>query len=89
MEYRAIHLLVSSDTTTPTPIGSRRFFEGGVVMKRAETMGVREAAKQLGVSIKFVYDLVWAGKLPAEKPGKTWRIPLGAVEARLKQQRGA
>jgi excisionase family DNA binding protein len=47
-------------------------------------MGVREAAKSLGVSIKFVYDLVWAGKLEAEKVGKTWRISADAVEARLK-----
>jgi len=57
-------------------------------MRLTETVGVREAAKQLGVSIKFVYDLVWAGKLPAQKTGKTWRIPTSAVEARLKQ-RGA
>ena len=53
-------------------------------MKLPGTMGVREAAKQLGVSIKFVYDLVWAGKLEAEKVGKTWRIPASAIEARLK-----
>jgi excisionase family DNA binding protein len=53
-------------------------------MKHTETVSVREAAKRLGVSIKFVYDLVWAGKLPAEKSGKKWRIAVGAVDARLR-----
>lgn len=57
-------------------------------MKRPHSLGVRDTAKSLGVSLKFVYDLVWAGKLEAEKVGKTWRIPASAIEARLKQ-RGA
>jgi excisionase family DNA binding protein len=57
-------------------------------MKRPQSLRVRDAAKSLGVSIKFVYDLIWAGKLEAEKVGKTWHIPASAIEARLKQ-RGA
>ncbi|MGB9071753.1 MAG: helix-turn-helix domain-containing protein [Terriglobales bacterium] len=58
-------------------------------MKRmAEAVSIRDAARQLGVSIRFVYDLVWSGKLPAQKVDKVWRIPASAIEARLKA-RGA
>jgi len=57
-------------------------------MKRWHFLTVNDAARLMNVSIKFVYDLIWAGKLEAEKVGKTWRIPANAVEARLKQ-RGA
>lgn len=57
-------------------------------MKQPQFLGVRDTAKVLGVSIKFVYDLIWAGKLEAEKVGKVWRVPAVAIEARLKQ-RGA
>jgi excisionase family DNA binding protein len=58
-------------------------------MKRtAEAVSIREAARQLGISIRFVYDLVWSGKLQAQKVDKVWRIPASAIQARLKQ-RGA
>ena len=57
-------------------------------MKRQEFFTVRDTAKRLGVSIKFMYDLIWAGKLDATKVGKVWRIPASAVEKRL-QRRGA
>jgi len=57
-------------------------------MRTIETRSIREAARQLGVSIRFVYDLVWSGKLPAQKVDKVWRIPASAIDARLKQ-RGA
>ena len=57
-------------------------------MKRWHFLTVRDAARLMNVSIKFVYDLIWAGKLEAEKVGKTWHIPTRAVEQRLKQ-RGA
>jgi len=50
--------------------------------RKTETMGVREAARQLGVTIKYVYDMVWAGRLPAQKTGKTWRILAAAVHRR-------
>lgn len=43
-------------------------------MKRvADAVSIRDAAKQLGVSIRFVYDLVWSGKLPAQKVDKNAR----------------
>jgi excisionase family DNA binding protein len=50
------------------------------------TLGIREAAQRLGFTMKYVYDLVYAGKLQAEKVGNQWRIPAEAVEARMKQR---
>ena len=51
-----------------------------------EAMSIKDAARQLGVSIRFVYDLVWSGKLPAQKVDKVWRIRASAVEARVKMR---
>jgi excisionase family DNA binding protein len=53
-----------------------------------KTIGIAEAARRLEVTLKYIYDLVYSGKLPAQKVGRTWRIPASAIEARLKQ-RGA
>jgi excisionase family DNA binding protein len=56
--------------------------------QRTPTIGPREAARKLNVTITYIYSLLYSGKLPAEKVARQWRIPLSAVEARLKQ-RGA
>jgi len=48
------------------------------------TLGVKEAARKLGFTMKYVFDLIYTGKLPAEKVGRQWRIASNAVEARLK-----
>ena len=53
-----------------------------------KTVGIAEAARRLSVTLKYVYDLVYSGKLRAEKDGRTWRIRTSDVEARLKR-RGA
>jgi excisionase family DNA binding protein len=53
-----------------------------------KTVGIAEAARKLNVTLKYVYDLVYSGRLQAEKTGRVWRIPASAIEARLKQ-RGA
>jgi excisionase family DNA binding protein len=50
------------------------------------TIGIAEAARKLNVTLKYVYDLVYSGKLRAEKVARQWRIPVEAVEARLKQR---
>lgn len=55
---------------------------------KTNTIGVREAAVKLNVTIKYVYDLLYCRKLPAEKVARQWRIPVEAVEARLKNRRG-
>ena len=54
--------------------------------QRNETVGTREAARLLGVTIKYVYDLLWAGKLSAQKMGKTWQISARALHERRKRQ---
>jgi excisionase family DNA binding protein len=51
-----------------------------------KSMSVREAAQQLQVTMKYVYDLIYMGRLAAEKVRRQWRIPSHAVEARLKQR---
>jgi excisionase family DNA binding protein len=52
-----------------------------------QTIGVREVARKLNVTTKYVYDLLYCGKLlGAEKVARQWRIPVEAVEARLKQR---
>jgi excisionase family DNA binding protein len=47
-----------------------------------------EAARRLGVGLDYLYSLLWTGQLAGRKAGKQWRIPVEAVQARLKQ-RGA
>jgi excisionase family DNA binding protein len=56
-------------------------------MEKTTELTPRLAARRLGVSLYYVYQSLWAGKLPGRKVGKHWRIPAEAVEARLKQRR--
>ena len=49
-------------------------------------IGIKGAARKLSYTMKYVYDLVYLGKLPAEKVARQWRIPLSAIEERLKQR---
>ena len=46
-----------------------------------ETISVREAATRLGCTLKYVYDLLYEGKLRSEKAGRRWRISVSAVDA--------
>jgi excisionase family DNA binding protein len=46
-----------------------------------QTMSIREAAQRLGCTLKYVYDLVYAGRLDAEKGGRCWQISVSAVES--------
>lgn len=56
-------------------------------MKRANDLTVQQAAFRLGVTLKYVRDLLYEGKLPgATKAGRRWVIPTAAVDARLKQR---
>lgn len=52
-------------------------------MKKRPTISVKEAARQLGVTLKNIYDLVWSGRLQAEKVDGVWRIDAESIEARL------
>jgi len=48
-----------------------------------EWMTVPEVQAALGVSRQRVYQLIGWGRLPAEKVGRTYRIPTSAVQLRL------
>jgi excisionase family DNA binding protein len=54
-------------------------------MTKQADMTAIEAARKLGVGLDYLYSLLWTGKLPGRKVGKRWRIPVGAVQARLKE----
>ncbi|MFC1985739.1 DNA cytosine methyltransferase [Chloroflexota bacterium] len=43
-------------------------------------LSVREAAGQLNISDQYVRRLICAGKLPADKIGNSWVIPLDSIE---------
>jgi excisionase family DNA binding protein len=53
-------------------------------MQETNEISAREAAKRLGVGLGHVYQLLWTGKIPAQKRDGAWRIPSDAIEARLK-----
>jgi excisionase family DNA binding protein len=53
-------------------------------METAAFIGVRETAQKLGCTTKYVYDLLYGGRLPGRKIGRIWAIPAESVEARLK-----
>jgi len=54
-----------------------------------KTLGVRQTANRLGCTIKYVYDLLYAGRLPGRKQNGKWRIPIRAVEMRLRAREAA
>ena len=59
-------------------------------MKRISKLSVRQAAMKMDCTLKFVYDLLHAGRLSgAAKIGRTWRIPVRAVEERLKARKSS
>lgn len=52
------------------------------------TVGVKHAAARLGVTMTYVYDLLYEGKLSGahkDAAGK-WRIPIRAIEERLRER---
>ncbi len=54
------------------------------------SLGVRQTAVRLGVTLQHTYALLWEGKLPgAVKVGKRWVIPIQAVTARLEARNDA
>jgi len=53
-----------------------------------KTVSVRQAAKQLGCTLKYVYDLLYSGRLAGEKVGRQWRISAEALRAKIQRQAG-
>jgi len=47
------------------------------------TLSATEGARRLSVGLNFLYDLIRAGKLEADKKGKRWAISTRAVDLRL------
>jgi excisionase family DNA binding protein len=56
-------------------------------MAREQELTAIEAARRLGVGLDYLYSLLWTGKLQGRKVGKQWRIPVQAIEARLRTAR--
>lgn len=42
-----------------------------------------EAARALGVSLDYLYKLLWAGRLQGRKVGRRWQVSAAAVAARV------
>lgn len=57
------------------------------MIQKAQTLSVSESAKRLGFTLKYVYDLVYSGRLPAQKVAGCWQISAAEVDARQKKQR--
>ena len=53
---------------------------------KSRDLSVSEAARRLNVGLGWIYDLVQAGQLKAEKKDGKWWISAEAVEDRLKQR---
>jgi excisionase family DNA binding protein len=54
-------------------------------------LSTKEACRQLGVSMVYMYHLLYEGKLPARKVRGDWRIEAEAVErrARIRREKAA
>jgi excisionase family DNA binding protein len=55
-------------------------------MSKQKFYSVREAAGLIGCTLKYVYDLLYMGRLQAEKQGRTWHISVGSINALIKQR---
>lgn len=44
------------------------------------------AARRLGVGLDYLYKQLWTGKLTGKKVNGRWRIPLAAIEERLRER---
>ncbi|SPE21361.1 hypothetical protein SBA5_300005 [Candidatus Sulfotelmatomonas gaucii] len=50
-------------------------------------ISVREAANRRGCSLKWIYDLLYTGKLKGEKLGNLWQIDVKSLES-VRRRRG-
>jgi len=51
-------------------------------MPKDQYLSPSAAARKLGVGVDYLYKLLWAGKLQAQKINERWRVPLAAIEER-------
>lgn len=52
----------------------------------SQTCSVSEAARAMGFTLKYVYDLVYSGRMPASKLAGRWRIRKTEIEAHLRKR---
>lgn len=55
-------------------------------MTRDKELSAVEAARRLRIGLDYLYSLLWTGKIPARKVGRQWRIPLSAIQTRLRER---
>jgi excisionase family DNA binding protein len=48
-----------------------------------------EACRRLGISLDYLYRLLYAQTLPARKSDNTWRISASAVEERARRRKSS
>jgi excisionase family DNA binding protein len=65
--------------------GGRRGLPDGSDLENRLCLSVPEAARMLGISRNFAYQLVRDGQLPVAEFGKRKVIPKAALEKRLEQ----
>ena len=55
---------------------------GVTLMQKDEHMSPAQFARLSGLSLGYVYSLLWSGRLQAEKTDGQWRIPPSALQQR-------
>jgi excisionase family DNA binding protein len=55
--------------------------------EKCQFYSVKEAANLLGCTLKYIYDLLYMGRLQADKQGRTWRIRVSSLDTLVKQRR--
>lgn len=49
-------------------------------MRNKQRLSVSQAARKAGYTTKYIYDLLWSGRLPAQKQDGRWLIAEADVE---------
>lgn len=55
-------------------------------MENKNELNAAESCRRLGITLDALYRLLYAGKLQGRKVEGVWRIPISAVEQRLKER---
>lgn len=54
-----------------------------MIKSAVKTYTVPESARAMRCTLKYIYDLVYSGRMEATKVAGRWRIPVSEVNARL------
>lgn len=49
-------------------------------MAQQQHISALEASNSLGVSLDFLYQLLWNKRIEAHKEGRTWKVSVASVE---------